>query len=241
MGGMEPRQEGRHRLEEALGHRFGSEGLLETALTHPSWANEERQRGREVADNQRLEFLGDAILAFLVGELLVETFPGLAEGGLSRIRSRLVSEPHLAVLGGRMGLGDVLLLSAGEEASGARERPSAVADALEATIAAVYLDGGFDAVRAVVRRHFTGDVVGTDPAAEGARDPKSALQERTQSIGLGEPAYRVLERTGPSHRPLFVVEVRVDTERSASGTGSSRKRAEQDAARAMLAILDLKS
>ncbi len=231
---FEDAPDAREALEEALEYRFSDRALLDAALTHPSFANDEKQRGRVVADNQRLEFLGDGLVNLLVGEILFESFPADPEGSLSRMQSRLVSEPHLARVGRRIGLGSVLKLSYGEKRSGGAERASAIADAMEALLAAVYLDGGFDAVRGVVRRLFGEDAEGMDPAELSGPLWKSALQEKAQAEGFGVPTYELVDASGPDHERRFVVEVSYAPGVSARGEGRTKKAAEISAARGLM-------
>ena len=224
----------REALEEALGYSFSEFSLLDAALTHPSFANDEKQRGRIVADNQRLEFLGDGLVNLLVGEILFEAFPADPEGSLSRMQSRLVSEVHLARVGRRIGLGAVLRLSHGERRSGGAERASALADGVEALLAAVYLDGGFGAVRGVVRGLFGEDAGTLDPAELSGPLWKSALQERAQAEGHGVPSYELVDLSGPDHERRFVVEVAYAPGIAERGEGRTKKAAEISAARALM-------
>lgn len=231
--------ESRAAVEEALGYRFADAGLLETALSHPSFANDERQRGRYRGDNQRLEFLGDGVVNLVVAELLFESFPGEPEGSLSRMEALLVSEEHLAVVGRRLDVGAALRLSPGERRGGGGDRASSLADAVEALFAAVYLDGGFDAARGVVRRLLGDDARALDPAQLAGPHWKTALQERAQGEGLGVPAYALVEESGPDHDKRFVVEVTYGAgppgaAATARGEGRTKKAAELAAAKALL-------
>ena len=229
-------------LQEALGHRFADAGLLEAALTHPSYANDEKQRGRVVADNQRLEFLGDGVVNLVVAELLFEAFPGEPEGSLSRMEARLVSEEHLSVVGRRIGVGRALRLSPGERRGGGADRASSVADAVEALVAAVYLDGGFAAARGVVRRLVGEDARSLDPAQIAGPHWKTALQEHAQAEGHPVPSYDLVAETGPDHDKRFVVEVAYgDGAATARGEGRTKKAAEIAAARALVEALGLTS
>lgn len=212
------------RVSEIPGYRFRDQRLLELALTHPSAGS---------PDNQRLEFLGDAVLEFLVSERLYRAYPDKAEGELTRLRAQLVCEEMLSVLADEMRLGDALRVAPGEERTGGRKRPSVLCDTMEAVIAAVYLDGGLDAVRKLV------DGLLPDPKEliGSARDSKSLLQERLQSIGEPAPVYKLIRQNGPPHDPLFEVAVfRGDVE-LARGEGRSKKQAEQAAAREALALI----
>lgn len=230
----EPEESTLARLEEALGHGFSNRAPLVTALTHASWANERPERP---AHNETLEFLGDSILGFAVAEMLLEAFPSAREGALTKARAQLVSSQHLARRARELGLGEAIRVSPGEERGGARRRASILSDAFEAVVAAVYLDGGFPAARAAVRKLLGEDAASLDLGALTAADPKTALQERLQAEGSALPEYRVVSESGPGHRKAFVVEVEA-LGRSATGQGTSKKAAQQSAARALLASLD---
>ena len=223
-------------VEEALGHTFVDRFLLERALTHASFANEApRSSGAE--DNEMLEFLGDAILNLLVAELLLEAHPGAKEGVLSKARSQLVSEGHFAAVARKLGLGEALRLAPAESREGGRGKNSLLADAFEAVVAAVYRDAGFEVARTVVRRLFGADVAAIDLPSVTSRDPKTALQEAAQAAGKPLPVYRLLSESGPDHRKLFVFEVELDGGLRATGDGSTKKEAQQGAARALLCLL----
>ncbi len=187
------------------------------------------------ADNEQLEFLGDAILGFVVSETLLLAHPGHPEGQLSKLKSRLVSSAHLYKVAIRIGLGEFLILGRGEELSGGREKRALLADAVEALIAALYLDGGLDVARAFVMRHIveSREVLPDGPERDFG-DSKSALQEFAQSRKLPPPRYVVLRETGPDHQKLFTVEVRLGQRFSAVGEGGSKKSASQEAAQAVL-------
>jgi len=223
------------RFEEALGYRFGDRALLERALTHSSYANE-APRAEAVRDNETLEFLGDTVLGFLVAEMLFETFPGFREGQLSKARAHLVSEPSFARLARELGVGDVLLLAAGESRSGGRVREALLADAFEAVFAAITLDAGLPAAREVARRLFAGPVAELDPGELSFHDYKTALQELAQGEGKPLPVYRVLSESGPDHLKEFVFEVVYDEGLSATGRGPTKKEAQRQAAKAALAV-----
>ena len=222
------------RFQEALGYRFRDRSLLERALTHSSYANE-APRSEAVRDNETLEFLGDSVLGFLVAEMLFETFPGFREGQLSMARSHLVSEPSFARLARELGVGEVLLLAAGESRSGGRVRESLLADAFEAVFAAITLDAGLPAAREVVRRVFAAAVSELDPGELSFHDYKTALQEIAQGEGKPLPVYRALAESGPDHRKEFVFEVVYDEELAATGRGPTKKEAQRQAAKAALA------
>ncbi|HTS02179.1 MAG TPA: ribonuclease III [Thermoanaerobaculia bacterium] len=220
-------------VERSLGHRFRDRRLLVRSLTHASFANEDPH----AEDNETLEFLGDALLDLLVGDLLVRGFPLEGEGTLSKARALLVSEGHFAALARRLGLGAALRVPPAEEHAKLRERDSALSDALEAVFAAVYLDGGFQAAREAARRLFADDVAALDPSTLTRRDPKTALQESAQAAGLGLPLYRLLEESGQPHARRFVYEVTYGEDRRARGEGSSKKEAQRDAAEQLLRLL----
>ncbi|MCG8458741.1 MAG: ribonuclease III [Holophagales bacterium] len=221
------------RLEVALGHRFSDRSLPALALTHSSYSNE---RGFE-HNYERLEFLGDSVLGLLTSEWLFHRFPDEPEGRLAKLKSFLVSAPVLAEYARALGLGELLLLGVGEERSGGRDKPSILADVLEAFYGALYLDGGLRTVRPVVER-------GLERGLEGRRkvrhaDAKTRLQELTQASGLGLPEYRLIAESGPDHDKRFRVECHLDAEHVAVAEGRSKKAAEQAAAAAVLGQLDL--
>jgi ribonuclease III len=222
-------------LEESLGHRFRDRALLDRALTHSSYANE-NSRGETIRDNETLEFLGDSILGFLVAELLFEHYPTFREGPLSKARSHLVSEGYFAALARKLGLGDALRLAVGEVRSGGRVKDSLLADALEALFAALYLDAGLDTTRDIARRLFTSDIVSL-PSDLSFHDYKTTLQEMAQAEGKSLPFYRLIEESGPDHDKRFVYEVEYGGGViRARGEGSSKKEAQRQAAKAALAI-----
>jgi ribonuclease-3 len=192
-------------------------GLLRLALTHKS--------AEIKTDNERLEFLGDAVLELVVSEYLYRHFPGYTEGQLTRMRVAAVSEPTLAEAARRLGLGAQLIMSRGEEASGGRERPSILSDAFEAVVAAIYMSLGLDAARKFITEQI-GFILGE--AVE--RDFKSRLQERTQLTMRATPTYRIIEETGPPHDRIFIAQVSVGKRVLAKGEGRSKKIAEQAAA-----------
>ena len=227
-------------VEKALGYRFKDPGLLEHALTHRSLAHEDASGG--VRDNESLEFLGDAVLGFVISDRLFRECPDWDEGQKSKARAALVSTTALAGLGERLGLGDHLLLGRGEESTGGRTKPSLIADTFEAVVAAVYLDGGVEAADAFVERWFR---PGLDAVRAGqatpdmVRDHKSALQEWLQSRDRGLPRYELVSTTGPAHRRVFETEVRAGEQALARGEGRTKKESEQQAAaRALEALAD---
>lgn len=213
-------------VAQVFGLAPGSERLVE-ALTHPSYSHE--VEGAE--HNQRLEFLGDSVLNFLVSEVLFARDRGAQEGQLTRLRASIVSTEALAEFGREVGVVEALRLGRGA-AGGANLSTKVIADAVEALIAAVHLDQGLDSARAVVARLFEAALARS--SVHASRDPKSELQERVQASGLAAPTYRVVERRGPSHDTTFVVEVLIDGEARASGLGRSRRAAEVSAASAAL-------
>jgi len=210
-------------LRAQVGYSFRQPGLLDQALTHRSYG---------AHHNERLEFVGDAVLNCVIGLALYERFPALPEGDLSRVRAALVKEDTLARVARNLDLGREIRLGEGELKSGGSERPSILADALEAVFGAVFLDGGFDAARAAVVNCF-GDVLEqADPAALG-KDPKTRLQEWLQARRLPVPEYVVTSTTGEAHAQMFEVECRIPAlSLASSGQGSSRRAAEQAAAEA---------
>jgi ribonuclease-3 len=217
-------------LQQAIAYRFRDRGLLEHAMTHTSRANEDVSGG--VADNESMEFLGDAVLGFVVADLLFRDFPRLDEGQKSKIKASVVSTATLAKQAERLQLGDHLLLGRGEEKTGGRRKQALLADTYEALIAAIYLDGGIEHARAFIVRELAPllDEVRRDGVT--GQDYKSALQELLQSRDLPLPDYRLVGTQGPDHRKLFEIEVGVSGEPLASATGASKKEAEQAAARA---------
>jgi len=237
-------------LETALGYRFRDPALLAQALTHSSQAREmESQAPAEarqpVSDNEQLEFLGDAILSLVASEELFRRFPDFREGELSKLRALVVSEKHLAQVARDLQLGEHLRLGRGEEKSGGRAKAALLADAVEAVLAAVYLDGGFEEARGLVRRAVLGpelDNVERQGGSLPVLDFKSALQERTQGLGLPQPIYVLVKETGPEHRKTFTVEARVAQRDTAAklasqAEGATKKSAEQQAARQLLESL----
>lgn len=221
-------------LEAALGHRFRDSVLLQRALTHASFANE----NADAEDNEKLEFLGDSVLNFLVAEKLFEAFPLEGEGTLSKARSQLVSEEHFAELARRIGLGAALRLSPGEERAGGRDRDARLADAFEAVFAALLLDGGIDAARAAAGRLFDDDLAALDLGDLHRHDPKTALQERAQAEGRPLPVYSLVEESGPPHDRRFAYEVAYGEGMSARGEGNSKKDAQRAAADTLLKRLE---
>jgi len=220
-------------LQQAIGYRFRDRGLLEHAMTHTSRANEDVSGG--VHDNESMEFLGDAVVGFVIADVLFREFPDFDEGEKSKTKAALVSTTTLARQAERLNLGEHLLLGRGEEKTGGRRKQALLADGYEALIAAIYLDGGIEHVRAFIVREFTPLLSEVQQhGIAGSQDYKSALQELLQARDLPLPEYRLVGTMGPDHRKLFQVEVVVNGEALAESTGPSKKEAEQDAARAAL-------
>jgi len=222
-------------LEQRIGYRFRDVGLLEHALTHKSKAHEDATGG--VVDNESLEFLGDAVLGFVVADLLYREFPHFQEGQKSKAKAALVSTAALAELAQRIGLGAYLLLGRGEEKTGGRQKQALLADGCEAVIAAVYLDGGVDAARDFILGELR-DEIEHVRSPDFLRDFKSALQERLQADGRPLPEYEVTAERGPDHDKRFHVTVRVSGVVLADSEGRTKKEAEQLAARHALAALN---
>ena len=219
-------------IEEKIGYSFKDRTLLTTALTHSSYARE--SGGSEF--NERMEFLGDAMLDAIAGEELYREFPGKGEGFLSRTRASLVCEKFLFEVAVHIGLGEHLRLGAGEEKTGGRNRPSILADAVEALIGAVFLDGGYEAARDVVLRLLAD---GLQDAREGrllVTDYKTALQELLQSEGVSTAGIQYVDagQSGPDHDKVFTVHLMINGQTEAEGVGKSKKQAQQEAARAAL-------
>jgi ribonuclease-3 len=220
-------------LQDRLGYRFVELERLQLALTHRSWAHE-----RGGPDNERLEFLGDAVLQTCSTVLLMERFPEAREGELSRLRSQVVSTPALAAVGRDLALGDLLQLGVGEEQTGGRQRRRVLACATEAVLGAIFLDGGLEASLDVVRRWLGPRVGALDAGAPIAwKDPRSRLQELTQSSGGATPTYLLREQVGPAHALVFVVDVLRGAEVLGRGEGSSKREASRRAAEAALCAL----
>ena len=213
-------------LQERLGHVFRDKGLLQLALTHPSVAHEQ---GAPVQHNQRLEFLGDAVLQLVLTRELYDKFPDFGEGPLTKARAKLVNRRTLADKGRDLGLGAHLILSRGEETHGGRERPSALADAFEAVVGAVFQDGGFDVAEIFVLRHFK-DVFSGLSNIPILENPKGELQELLQAKSQDAPLYHVVSTTGPDHDRVFECTVHHAGRELARGRGKSKKEAESHAA-----------
>jgi ribonuclease III len=230
-------------LQTSLGHRFQNRQILLRALTHSSRVHETQAAPSDPSgDNEQMEFLGDAVLGFLVSESLVRRFPSYPEGRLSKSKAHLVSAAHLYEVARKLELGQYLFLGRGEEMSGGRDKRTLLVDCLEALIAAIYLDRGIDAAREFVNRWIMGDGEPgsqTDSEIAGAPivDFKSALQELAQARKLPQPRYVILKERGPEHSKMFTIEVRVGREWTAQAEGPSKKIAAQNAAREVLSRL----
>ena len=215
-------------LIDKLDYEFTDPGLLQQALTHRSASGE---------SNERLEFLGDAVLDFVVSDVVFRSYAGAPEGDLSRLRSSLVKDETLAELAAELGLGRHMILGSGERKTGGHRRESILADALEAIFGAVYLDSGFEAARAVIERAY-GERLYDLPPVEELRDAKTQLQEWLQGNSLGLPEYELVNVTGKAHRQRFEVSCSIQQgSRTTTGTGTTRRKAEQQAAEKMLVLL----
>lgn len=230
-----------------FGYHFRNAALRDLALTHSSLAYESPSQDG-AGDNERLEFIGDAVLGLVVAEALYRRFPDLREGELTRMRASLVSRRNLAEVAGKIGLGPLLRLGRGEEHSGGQRKPALLADALEAVIAAIYLDGGLEPAGEFVHRNIVkpaegnlrGALVSALPISGAMGDYKSALQEQLQAAGGGQPRYILTEESGPDHQKRFRIEVRMDAPDGSSialaeAEGTTKKQAQQEAARLALA------
>lgn len=219
------------KLEEKLGYTFRDRSLLENALTHSSYANENKALGLQ--SNERLEFLGDSVLGMVTADYLFRTHPDLPEGDLTRTRAALVCEGSLVEVAHQLELGSYLKLGKGEDAGGGRERPSIVADAVEAVLAAVYLDGGIGSARKIIQKF----ILDREEEKGGSRDYKTALQELVQRESGQVLTYRLIGSNGPDHAKVFQVEVDLNGAPVGGGEGHSKKEAEQNAAKAAIARL----
>jgi ribonuclease-3 len=222
------------RLEEVLGYLFQDRTLLAEALTHRSFANE--YQAENLPDNERLEFLGDAVLDLVVSQYLMTNLPDAHEGELSRLRAEVVSLPSLAQLARSLDIGSGLRLGKGEERSGGRDKSSLLADALEALLGAVFIDGGFESAKSVALPLFVPLL--QQATLDGGQDYKSRLQEILQAKQRNLPVYTMVEMSGPAHERVYHVDVLIDNRPLGSGQGSTKKCAEQAAAQAALALLD---
>lgn len=214
-------------LQKRLHYNFKDEEILIQAITHKSYANE---RKGLLKDNERLEFLGDAVLDLSISHIIMEKFPDLSEGEMSKLRASVVNEGTLAILAKEIGLHEYLLLGHGEERSGGRSKPSILADSFEAVIAAVYLDGGFEEAFRIVTGQFSKLLSKTDLY----RDYKTRLQEFTQERLKCMPAYNLKSTSGPDHARVYEVELLIEGKLYGTGKGKTKKEAEQEAAREAL-------
>ena len=219
-------------LEQKIGYSFRSRALLDRALTHRSFANE--RVGENCRHNEALEFLGDSVLGFVVSAWLLERFPDLSEGKLSKMKAYLVSESRLVEIAEELDLGNYILLNRGEEKTGGRRKRALLADAYEALIGVLYVDGGIAVAERFLRRELRQKLMGIDPASMIGADYKSALQEKLQAAGGPGPEYAVVEVQGPDHRRNFRVELRIGGHAVATGEGHTIKLAQQEAARMAL-------
>jgi len=220
-------------FEQKILYKFNEITILEEALSHSSFINE--QDDENIKDNERFEFLGDAVLNLIVGHILIQRYPDLNEGDLSRMRAGLVNESQLANIARAIDLGSFLRLGRGEIQTNGREKNSILADTFEAVIAAVYIDGGFDEVFKMIEKHFS-DLLNSIAASLYDHDYKSRVQELVQESHKIIPQYRVLQESGPDHDKTFKVQLDVREVRT-EGIGKSKKMAEQDAARKALEVL----
>ena len=219
-------------LQAKLSYSFKDHKLLKAALTHSSYANENKRNG--TVSNERLEFLGDSVLGMMVAEQIYIHKPDMPEGNMTRLRAELVCEKSLSGIAQKLGLGQYLLLGRGEEKGGGRERPSILADAVEAIIAAIYLDGGYAPVARMINEHFEEQISLKDA---GNTDYKTMLQEIIQEKAGQTLRYQTIDESGPDHMKSFVVEVKLNNVFLGSGSGKSKKEAEQAAAKSALGEL----
>jgi ribonuclease-3 len=222
------------RLQQRLGYTFGDRAILLQSLTHTSYGHEFLQeKSIALRDNERLEFLGDAILDVVVSDILLESFPSANEGQLSKMRAAVVCEKTLAELANSIQLQDCVRLGKGEVQTGGQQKPSILSSTLEALIAAIYLDGGFNAVYPVVR-HIFAPLFAEERDLMAFYDHKTQLQEIIQAKWKVTPSYHLLQTSGPDHAKTFEIEVRMNGKPLAVASGSSKKEAEQNAARAAI-------
>lgn len=219
-------------LQGKLGYNFKNQELLNAALTHSSHANENKKNG--ILSNERLEFLGDSVLGMTVATLIFKSRPMMPEGQMTKLRAELVCEKSLAALAVTFGLGECLLLGRGEEKGGGRERPSILADAVEAVLAAIYLDGGFRPVARLIKVHLAPKL---ERLETENTDYKTALQEVVQEKHGQTLSYHIIGEIGPDHLKSFIVEVRLNGRAIGEGTGKSKKEAEQYAAKSALGAI----
>ncbi len=233
---MEMRVMNFSKLQSDIGVRFHDESILRQAFTHSSYVNE--QRGKRIQDNERLEFLGDAVLELTVSQFLYKTFPKMSEGEMTKLRAAIVCEPSLVKFAERLHFGELVLLGKGEELTGGRFRPALLADVFEAFIGALYLDQGLDAVFHFMKKYVY-PLIDKGEFTQ-ITDFKSQLQEFVQQDNLGEINYRIVQEKGPAHNREFVSEVLLNNGSLGTGTGRSKKEAEQQAAARALIKLGAK-
>jgi ribonuclease-3 len=221
-------------LSTLLGYSFNNQELILQAFRHPSYVYENDELG--ISDNQRLEFLGDAVISLAISHLLMESFPEIKEGDLSKYRASLVSESGLYHIARELHLGDYLLLGKGEEQTNGRKKPSIISDAFEALIGAIYLDSGFAEALRIIAKLFS-PLLNKITLGESINDFKTELQEYSQDTFQSPPEYRVEKETGPDHNKTFYVSVCLRKELMGQGKGKSKKEAEQNAAKEALACL----
>lgn len=219
------------RFQSTVGYQFRDPQFLLEALTHSSFAQESTDRPR---DNEQMEFLGDAVLTFVVSVILADAFPDWEEGKLTRARAHLVAAPHLYSVANRLDLGHYLRLGRGEEKTGGREKPALLVNAVEAVVAALYRDGGIEAARDFISRFIIPEDLGAAAGELFSIDYKSALQEHLQAERTPPAEYRVVEESGPEHQKTFTVEALAGDNLISRGRGGSKKSAEQEAARLIL-------
>lgn len=220
-------------MEEELGYDFSNKSLLEEALMHPSISRQDVSGGK-LFNYERLEFLGDSVLGLVIAEILMAKYPHEKEGHLAKRQAGLVRGEAVTKVGRKINIGRYIRMTQGEESMGGRDNPSNIENAMEAVIGAVYLDGGLNAAKDFINRHWV-DLI--DDMKEPPRDDKTALQEWAQGRGLPIPQYTITNTKGPSHDPIFEVEVSVKGLDSVKAVGSSKKKAEKDAAKALLALI----
>lgn len=223
----------RKRLQKIIGYKFKKPFYLKKALTHPSYMNEGGQR--LAYNNQRYEFLGDAVIDLVIADLFLKLFPKKQEGALSKMRAKIVNEDSLARLAKQFSIGEFIYLGRGEAASGGREKPSILADCYEALIAAIYVDGGYKKAYKIVKRHFE-EYLGLlkDDQQSLSFDYKTKLQEVAQRIHRVSPQYHLISEEGPDHEKIFSTEVKISGDSYGIGNGRTKKDSEQDAARVAL-------
>jgi ribonuclease-3 len=226
-----------NRLEDAIGYRYHNKKHALNALIHSSYANESH-RNLNLGSNERLEFLGDAVLDFVMGMMLYNNHPEMSEGEMSKIRALIVCEASLAECAQTVGLGDLILLGRGEETSGGRKRPSILSDCLEAVIGSIYLDGGMDEAEGFIMG-LLGDIYQRAVGGTLFMDYKTMLQEELQKNGDARIQYKLIESLGPDHAKLFRISVLSGDTVLGTGSGKSKKEAEQEAAKSALEALGL--